>query len=294
MSLTTLENYFLPGSGGEVVQLLQEYGERAMILAGGSFVHGLAARNLLPGVDVFIDIQKLGLADIVAGSGGLEIGAMARLADLASVSEIREDAAWGALSDALRCPPVQIMNTATVGGNIAAACPYFDLPTAFLAIGASVRTEGSSGSREIDLEDFFTGLFENSLAQEEFLTGVALSRPEPGSASAFVKLETNANDLAIVNAAVHMTVDESGACQAARVALGGGVNEIPLRSAAAEKLLTGQVITDELPAKVGQAVQADISPMADHRASAEYRSAMASVLTERALRSAIARMTGGN
>jgi len=138
VSLTTLENYFLPGSGGEVVELLQEHGERAMILAGGSFVHGLAARDLLPGIDIFIDIQNLGLTNIVVSPDGLKIGAMARLAELARVPEVQNDPGWGAIKDALRYPPVQIMNAATVGGNIAAVCPYFDLPTACLALSGKV------------------------------------------------------------------------------------------------------------------------------------------------------------
>ena len=290
MSLTTLESYFLPGSGREVVELLQEHGERAMILAGGSFVHGLAARDLLSGIDVFIDIQKLGLTRIVAGPAGLEIGAMARFAELAKVPEIQADPSWGAVKDALCYPPVQIMNVATVGGSIAAVCPYFDLPTAYLAIGGMVTAEGNAGAREISLEDFFTSLFESSLGPDEFLTGLTLPQPAPGSVGAFIKLETNANDLAIVNVAVQIAIDSSGICQSARVALGGGVNEIPLRSASAEKLLEGQKLTDALLQEVGKAVQADISPMADHRSSAEYRAAMASVLTERALHRAIARL----
>lgn len=290
MSLTTLQNYFLPASSGEVVELLHEYGERALILAGGSFVHGLAARDLLPGIDVFIDIQKLGLADIVVGPEGLQIGAMVRFAGLEQVPQIQDDPAWGAIKDALHYPPAQIMNAATVGGCIAAVCPYFDLPTALLAIGGTVTAAGSAGSREITLEAFATSLFECSLSPDEFLTGLTLPQPAPGSAGAFIKLETNANDLAIVNVAVQITVDSSRVCQSARVALGGGVNEIPLRSASAEKLLEGQKLTDTLMKEAGQAVQADISPMADHRASAEYRSAMACVLTERALHRAIARL----
>jgi len=285
-----LENYFLPDSGREVVELLQEHGERAMILAGGSFVHGLAARDLLPGIDVFIDIQKLGMTDIVAGPEGLRIGAMVRLAGFEKAAEIQDAPGWGAVTDALRYAPVQIMNAATVGGNIAAVCPYFDLPTACLALGGQVTAQGKAGTREISLEDFSTGLFESSLGPDEFLTGLTLPQPAPGSTGAFIKLETNANDLAIVNVAVQMVIDQSGVCESARVVLGGGVNEIPLRSGSAEKLLAGQKMTDKLMSDAGQAVKADISPMADHRASAEYRSAMAGVLTERTLHRAMARL----
>lgn len=291
MSLATFENYFLPGNGREVVALLQEYGERALILAGGSFVHGLAARDLLSGVDVFIDIQKLGLVNIVTDPDGLQVGAMTRFTDFEKVPEIQNDPGWGAVKDALSYPPAQIMNAATVGGSIAAVCPYFDLPTALLAVGGKVKVESNTGSREINLKDFSTSLFESSLGVDEFVTGLVLPQPVSGSVSAFIKLATNANDLAIVNVAVQINLDRSGVCRSASVALGGGVNEITLRSAAAEKLLEGQKLTDELMKAAGTAVQVDISPMADHRASAEYRSAMASVLTERALQRAIARLT---
>jgi len=39
-----------------------------------------------------------------------------------------------------------------------------------------------------------------------------------------------------------------------------------------------------------EAVSADISPLADHRGSAEYRAAMAKVMVRRALDSAVARL----
>ena len=110
------------------------------------------------------------------------------------------------------------------------------------------------------------------------------------SSSAFIKLETNANDLAIVNVAVRVTLDESGSCQEARVVVGGGVAETPVRALASENLLQGERISDELLQRAGVAAQADLQPMSDHRASAAYRSAMAKTLTERALQRAVARL----
>jgi CO/xanthine dehydrogenase FAD-binding subunit len=290
VSLTSVKEYFTPGDNEEVLNLLEKYGDSALIVAGGSFVHGLDARDLLFGIEALIDIQNLGLNEITADSAGLSLGAMVTFTELQRVKEVQSSAALGAVRDALKYPPVQIRNVATVGGNIAAACPYFDLPTAIMSLDGSVQAQGPGGSREIALEAFFSGLFQNTLEAGEFVTGLYLPRLPARSSSAFIKLETNANDLAIVNVAVRVTLDESGACQVARVVIGGGVAETPVRALASENLLQGEKISDELLQRAGVAAQSDLQPMSDHRASAAYRSAMAKTLTERALRQAVARL----
>ena len=290
MSLTSVKEYFTPDGNEEVLELLKTYGDGALIVAGGSFVHGLDARNLLSGIEVLIDIQNLGLKQVTSDSAGLSIGAMVTFAELQQIKEIQNAAALGAVRDALNYPPVQIRNVATVGGNIAAACPYFDLPTAFMALGGVVSAQGPDGSREIGLEDFFAGLFENSLETSEFVTGLILPLLPARSSSAFLKLETNANDLAIINVAVRVTLDKSGLCQEARVVVGGGVGETPVRVDAAEALLQAEKLSDDLLQRAGEAVQSELQPMSDHRASAAYRSAVAKTLTERALQQAVARL----
>ena len=290
MSLTSVTEYFTPDGNEEALELLKKYGDSALIVAGGSFVHGLEARDLLTGIEALIDIQSLGLNQVTADSAGLSVGAMVTFTELQQVKEIRDSAALGALRDALNCPPLQIRNVATVGGNIASACPYFDLPTAFMALGGVVKVQGAGGSREIELQEFFAGLFQNTLEAGEFVTSLFLPLLPDRSCSAFIKLETNANDLAIVNVAVRVTLDESGSCQEVCVVVGGGVAETPVRAAASENLLQGEKISDELLKRAGEAVQSDLQPMSDHRASAEYRSAVAKTLTERALQKAVARL----
>ena len=290
MSLTSVKDYFVPDGIEKALALLDKYGDDALIVAGGSFVHGLDARNLLIGIEALIDIQNLGLNQLSSDSAGLSVGAMVTFTELQQVKEIQNSAAFGAVRDALEYPPVQIRNVATIGGNIASACPYFDLPTAIMSLGGVVRAQGPGGSREIGLEEFFSGLFQNSLAANEFVTGLYFPSLADRSSSAFIKLETNANDLAIVNVAVRVTLDASGACQEASIVIGGGVAETPVRAAAAENLLQGKSMSDETMAQAGIAAQTDLQPMSDHRASAAYRSAIAKTLTERALRRAVSRL----
>lgn len=290
MSLTSVKEYFTPDGSEEVLELLETYGDGALIVAGGSFVHGLDARNLLTGIEALIDIRNLGLNQVTADSAGLSVGTMVTFTELQQVEEVQSSAALGAVRDALNCPPVQIRNVATVGGNIAAACPYFDLPTAIMSLDGVVQAQGPGGSREIEIQEFFASLFQNTLKAGEFVTGLFLPLLPARSSSAFIKLDTNANDLAIVNVAVRITLDESGSCQKARVVVGGGVAETPVRAIASENLLQGAKISDELLKRAGLATQSDLQPMSDHRASAAYRSAMAKTLTERALRRAVARL----
>jgi CO/xanthine dehydrogenase FAD-binding subunit len=285
-----VKEYFTPNSNEEVLELLGTYGDGALIVAGGSFVHGLDARDLLYGIEALIDIQNIDLDQVTSDSAGLSVGAMVTFAELEQVDEVRHSAAFGAIRDALKYPPRQIRNVGTVGGNIASACPYFDLPTAVTALGGIVQALGPEGTREISMQDFSDSLFQNTLGTNEFVTGVFLPQLPDRSVSAFIKLETNANDLAIVNVAVQLTLDESGNCQQARIVIGGGVAETPVHSPGAEALLQGSPLSDELIQRAAAAVPADLDPMSDHRASAAYRSSAAKTLTGRALQRAVARL----
>ena len=289
MALTSVETYHNPENEAAVVQLLQKYEDSALIVAGGTFLHGLAARGLLSGVEALIDIRNLDLNYITANSDGVVIGATALFAQLEEDGSIGQQPWLGAMKDAISYPPVQIMNAATVGGSIAASCPFFDLPTGFLALDGAVRAHGPGGSRDIPMEAFFAGLFENCLAPDEFVTAITLPQPAPDSASAFIKLETNANDLAILNAAVALTMDGSNTCSRTRVFVGGGTGETPARAGSAEQVLTGAVVDAETIDKAAEAAKSDVDPISDHRASAEYRAEMTRVLVARAIRKALER-----
>lgn len=287
MSLTKLREYRSPEDRNEVVKLLEKYGESALIIAGGTFIHALAARGLLAEIEALIDMQKLRLDFIKSGGRGLQIGAMTTFAQLAQAGEVQSMAPLGAVKDALQYPPPQIKNMATVGGSVASSCPLFDLPVVFMALDGVVKSMGPRGEREIALGEFFLDYFENALEKNEFLTELLLPPLPPRSSSAFIKLETNANDLAILNVGVRVTVEESGICKDARVVVGGGVGKAPVRAVSSEKLLQGEKLTDELLKEAGQAARSDIRPVSDQRASSQYRSAVAKVLVERALRRAV-------
>ena len=290
MSLPKLQDFLTPGDAQGVLDLLSRYQDRALIVAGGTFVHGLQSRGLLTHIEALISIQGLGLDYLEAGGDGLKLGATALFADLEAMPEVRNDAWLGAVKDALTYPPVQVKNAATIGGSVAASCPFFDVPISFLSLDGIVSCRGPNGVRVIPLPEFFTGLFASAMKNNEFLVELVLPRPRSRSAGAFTKIETNANDLAILNAAVRIDMDDAGLCTDARIIVGGGVGEIPVRARAAEQILVKQKLTPEVCEKAGQSAKDSVDPISDHRASAAYRAEMTRVIVNRALRQALERL----
>ena len=298
-----------PGSAGEVTELLAQYGERALLLGGGTTIHGLAARGLLRQVEVLVDLQHAQLSYIregatlgaaaaattLATTGStepvrLQIGAMTTMAAVLRFDLVQDDPALGALRDALMCPPTQIRNVATIGGCLASANPLFDAPVALLALDGSVKTLGANGSREIGLHRFFLDYFEHAMEKGEFVTEVRLPLQAPRTGSAFLKLETNANDLAIINTGVRVTLDDAGICQDVRVVVGGAVGKTPVRAISCEDVMKGERPTEKLLAEASDVVTFDVHPLSDHRGSSAYRGAMAKVYVKRALQKALARL----
>ena len=289
MALQNLKDFHRPRTIDEVLALLGRE-EETLVLSGGTFLHGLEARGLLSGVEALVDIRGLGLDQVDENEDGIAAGATVTFAKLQGVVAAKNAAWLGALSDALEYPPVQVRNTATLGGCVAASCPFFDIPTALVALDTEVRIHGAEGERQIPLPELFFGLFGNSLEEGEFITGVIIPRASGNTAGAFIKLEGSANDLAIVNAAVLVTLGPDRVCTSARVALGGGVADSVVRSPAAEAILLGSELDAATLQAAGDAVINDIDPMSDHRASAAYRRQVAKVMTRRALERAVARL----
>jgi carbon-monoxide dehydrogenase medium subunit len=69
----------------------------------------------------------------------------------------------------------------------------------------------------------------------------------------------------------------------------GGVGPTPLRASVAEKLLKGQEPDDRVLEAVGKAASEASDPPNDLHGSAEFRRHVVNVLTQRALREAVAR-----
>ena len=279
-------DYHAPTTLDDAVALLAEHGDDAKILAGGqSLIPAMRFRLAAP--ETLIDITGIdGMSYIREDNGHLAIGAMTTETDLED-SELVQNG-YDMLSDAafVIADPV-VRNKATVGGNLAHSDPANDHPAVMLAYGAEIVALGPNGTRAIGIDDFFTGLFENSMGDDEILTEIRVPRPAAGSGGAYIKVERKVGDYAISAAAVNLTMD-GDIVTSARVGL-TNVSPVPMRSTGAEAALIGNSLTDEVLEAAGAAAAADCDPSADLRGTVEYKRDLTRVLVKRAIKKAASR-----
>ncbi|MBN2034752.1 MAG: FAD binding domain-containing protein [Deltaproteobacteria bacterium] len=119
------------GSPGEAVDLLTSYGGKGRLIAGGTDVLGILKDRILPDYpDVLINLKTIPGMDSIKESGeGLNIGALAKLADIASSPEIKaEYPALSLAAESVASPEIRTM--ATIGGNLCqdVRCWYYRYP----------------------------------------------------------------------------------------------------------------------------------------------------------------------
>jgi carbon-monoxide dehydrogenase medium subunit len=282
-------DYYAPASLAEAVALLQEHGDDAKLLAGGqSLIPAMRFRLAMP--SILIDLNGIeGLEYVREDNGHLAIGALTREVMVEESSLVNDS--YHLLADAAEviADPV-VRNRATVGGNIAHADPANDHPAVMLAYNAEVIALGPGGTRAIPIDNFFTGLFENSMAQNEILTEIRIPRPGANSGGAYVKMERKVGDYAVSAVAVQLTTN-GDTCTAARIAL-TNVSPTPMRAANAEQALVGKAITNDVLEAAGRAAAAECQPSHDLRGSVDYKRDITRVLTKRAIQKAAARAKG--
>ena len=150
---------------------------------------------------VVIDLKRVAdlRADVVEVDGRFRIGARAVMTDVIRTPVLRE--LFPALVEAaLVVGSVQIRNRATVAGNLCNASPAADTAPALLAYGASLNLVSAGGSRQMPLEDFFSGPGRTVLSPGELVASIDLPLPTERTGGAFGRLtRRHGVDLAIVN-----------------------------------------------------------------------------------------------
>jgi carbon-monoxide dehydrogenase medium subunit len=275
-------NYVRARDVPDALRLLEEHGDDGKILAGGhSLIPMMKLRLAAPGT--IIDIGAIpGLAGIAHDGKRIELGALTTHAALASSRELAQHApVLYAAANELGDP--QVRNRGTVGGACAHGDPSADYPAVMLALDATFSLTGESGTREVDADAFFLGMFETALDPLELLTSIAFaSAPN----SAYAKFHHPASGYAVVGAAVKLTL-AAGRIVAARVAF-TGVGDAAFRAHGVEAALAGVKTGDvaALDAACRDAA-AGIEARGDTFASGEYRAAMADVFVRRAVAKAL-------
>ncbi len=259
-------NHQRPASVDAAASALAAAGE-GKILAGGMTLIPTMKQRLASPSDV-IDLGSIdGLKGIKEEGGNIVIGAMTTHATVAGDATVKAKIpALAALADGIG--DAQVRNRGTLGGSIANNDPAADYPAGLVGLGATVHTT----KRQIPADEFFTGMFETALAEDEIITAVAFPVPEK---AAYAKFANPASRYAIVGVMV------SSGPAGVRVAV-TGAGPCVFRLSDAEAALGGGFSPDAV-ANIG--VSSD-GLNSDLHASAEYRANLVGVMLKRAVAAA--------
>ncbi|MFP6621880.1 MAG: xanthine dehydrogenase family protein subunit M [Myxococcota bacterium] len=284
--------YEAPRSIEDTVALLQGANGNARILAGGTDLLA-QMRTGLVSTELLIDVKKIPEVTSIeiAADGSFRVGAAVCGAALGENEALKN--AWpGVVEAAELIGSAQIQGRASLGGNLCNASPAADSVPALISAGAKCTIVGPAGTREEAVESIVTSPGQTSLATGEFVVDFILPAPAPRSGSAYLRMIPRSEmDIAIVGAGVSLTLDESGTCTAARVAL-AAVAPTPLLVGEAAAALIGTSVDDAALEAVAAAATAAANPIDDKRGTIEYRKQVAGVITRRAAKIAHERAKG--
>lgn len=276
--------YHRPGTVDEVISLLAAHGDEGRVIAGGqSLIPMMKLRMAAP--SHIIDLQDIeGLRGITVGSDSITIGAMTSQAEIIASDELA--AACPILREAaLVIADPQVRNKGTIGGNAANGDPGNDAPAIMMALDAAYHIAGPDGARSIAARNFYEAAYFTKLEEGELLTAIEIATPPSNHGAAYEKLKRKTGDYATAAAAVVLTMS-GGTCAAAAIAL-TNVGDTALYAQAASEGLVGSTVDDTAISAAADAATAIADPIGDMRGSAEYRTAMAGVMTARAIRRAL-------
>ena len=279
-------DYHAPRSIPDALGLLAQFGDEAKLLAGGhSLLPMMKMRFAAP--SHLDDLGKIAeLRGICEDRGTLVIGAMTTENDVIWSKVIQEKCPL-LVEGARQISDPQVRYKGTLGGDISHGDPANDHPALMLALGASFVLKGPSGERTVPADGFFLGLYETALKPGEILTSIRIPVPAAGTGYCYAKLKRKTGDFATAAAAVLLRM-KGDTVQEVSIAL-TNVAPTALKAKLSESALRGKALGDATMKDAANLAMGICDPVGDQRGDAEYKTAMAGEMEQKALRTAYAR-----
>jgi carbon-monoxide dehydrogenase medium subunit len=278
--------YHRPSTVDEAVGLLSSLGSEAKILAGGhSLLPMMKLRFAQP--EHLVDINRIPeLKGVRVIGDEIVIGAMTSENAVIADPVINEKVPLLSEAAKLIADP-QVRNRGTIGGDIAHGDPANDHPALALACDAVMTIAGPGGTRRIPASEFFLGTYWTALEETDILTEITVKAFPQGAGYAYKKLKRKTGDWATAACAVVVALS-GGSVSHIRITL-TNLGPTALRAHEAEAVLMGQQVNDELIRQAAAKAMEICDPAEDLRGDAEYKTAMAGQMVQRAINEALAK-----
>ncbi len=268
------------------LELLQQHGEEARILAGGqSLMPTLNMRLSQPGI--LIDINRLDdLKGISLEGDHVRIGALTRHVEVKNSPVVA--AHLPLIAEAMpHVAHVAVRNRGTFGGSIALADPAAEMPACAVALEATLVVQSVRGRHEIAAEDFFLGLYETARAPDELLIEARIPVQTAETVSVFMELSRRKGDFAMAGLACRARIAGDVIEDSRLVYFGSEVK--PKLATGAMQAIRGQSWPGTAKEAALAALGDDLDPMENLLGSPATKLHLQRVLTGRALDAAIER-----
>jgi len=284
--------YVAPSTVAEAVAVLNEHGDRARPLAGGTDLLVKARANVWE-LDAVVDIKNIPeLMTLSVNGGGLSIGAGVPCYQVYDNSDVAAQYP-GIVDGASIIGGIQIQSRAGLGGNLCNAAPSGDGIPSLIAYSAVAHITNASGTREVAVEDFCTGPSRTVLEAGDLLVSIEVPKPAANTGAAYTRfIPRNEMDIAVAGVAVFVQLDSSGKnFESARIAL-ASVGPTPILASAAGDSLAGKPVNDETIAAAAALAKDAATPITDMRGTIDQRKHLVEVLTGRMINQAVERARG--
>ncbi len=264
--------------------------ESARIIAGGQTLVPMMAMRLARPTRL-IDISRIAELSYVRADGdAISIGATTRQCLL------ERDALIAAKLPLLARALPFIGHSATrargtVGGSLANADPAAELQLIAVTLDADLEYRAGGRTEKIAARDFYIGPMTTALPGDAVLTSVRFPVWSGKVGIGFHEVNARRSDFAFVAAAAQVELDGGGKCK--RIAIGvGAATDFPIRLTDAEQRLKGGALDAVAVKEAVVEALAEIVPLSDLHASAEYRRRVAASLAVRAVEDARSHASG--
>lgn len=181
---------------------------------------------------------------------------------------------------AARFAGLPVRNSGTLGGNVANGSPIGDSMPLLIALGANVVLVSIRGSREMPLEQLYTGYRQNVMAPDEVLAWINVPKPAPQEFMRIYKISKRFDDdISAICLAINIHID-NGMIVNASIGV-GGVAATPVRAIKTEASCVNKDWSKATIDHLKTVLRAEFSPISDMRASSAYRTQVLGNLLER-------------
>jgi 4-hydroxybenzoyl-CoA reductase subunit beta len=321
--------FLVPRTAREAATMLADHGPDAMVVAGGTDLYpNMKRRQFEP--KVLVSLRGLTSTRGIAVNGGLRLGAMATLSEVAAHAGVASR--WPAVAKAaglVSSPPLR--NAGTIGGNLCVdtRCTYYnqtefwrasigycmkrdgdiclvapgsdkcwalsssDTAPVMVALGAEVTLVGPEGERRIPVPQLFgrDGIAYLAKRPDEIVTDIHVP-DRAGWEMTYRKLRRRGSiDFPILGVAAAIRRDAGGVVTDAHIVL-GAVHTHPVEATDAQEFLKGKRLDAETIDMAAGIAYKPARPLDNADLSYAWRKRMARIEVGRALRELAGLPTG--